>query len=82
MKTTKKSEVIKIEIIQMNGNQKLALNRQETAKALGISAPTLARLTGRGLIRPSRATKKPLYSIFEIKRFLEETSETVDPISI
>jgi len=53
--------------------ERLALSRKETAAALGISAPTVDRLTKRGLLNPSRATRRPLYSIKEIERFLKET---------
>ncbi|MGB0412979.1 MAG: helix-turn-helix domain-containing protein [Coraliomargarita sp.] len=44
---------------------------------LGLSAPTVDRLTKRGLLRPSRATRRPLYSKAEIERFLAETSEVI-----
>jgi DNA-binding transcriptional MerR regulator len=54
---------------------RLAYSRQETAEILGISAPTIDRLTKRGLLKPSRATRRPLYSKTEIERFLAETSE-------
>ncbi|MBI5799974.1 MAG: helix-turn-helix domain-containing protein [Verrucomicrobia bacterium] len=53
---------------------KLALSRLEAAQALGISAPTLDRLTSRGLLRPSRATRRPLYAVTELQRFLRDTS--------
>jgi DNA-binding transcriptional MerR regulator len=53
---------------------KLALSRTEAAEALGISPITIDRLTKRGLLNPSRATRRPLYSIAEIQRFLRETS--------
>ena len=53
---------------------KLALTRVEAAKALGVSAVTVDRLALRGLLRPSRATRRPLYSVKEIERFLKETS--------
>ena len=56
---------------------KLALNRVEAAQALGISPATLDRLTLRGLLRPSRATRRPLYAVKEIERFLKAT--TVNP---
>jgi hypothetical protein len=46
---------------------KLALNRIEA---------TLDRLTLRGLVRPSRATRRPLYSVKELERFLKETTES------
>jgi hypothetical protein len=53
---------------------KLALTREETAKAIGQSAVTVDRLTKRGLLRPSRATRRPIYPLWEIERFLRETS--------
>jgi len=58
---------------------KLALTREETGEALGISAVTVDRLAKRGLLRPSRATRRPLYSIPEIERFLRETSALISP---
>lgn len=58
---------------------KLALTREETAKAIGQSAVTVDRLTKRGLLRPSRATRRPVYPVWEIERFLRETSA---PISV
>ena len=57
---------------------KLALSRAEAAEALGISPVTLDRLTLRGLIKPSRATRRPLYPIWEIERFLRDTSQTIE----
>ena len=57
---------------------KLALNRTEAARALGISNPTLDRLVRRGLLVPSRATRRPLFAITEIERFLRETTAEVD----
>ncbi len=57
---------------------RLAYSRVETAEILGISAPSVDRLTKRGLLRPSRATRRPLYSKAEIERFLAETSEVVE----
>jgi hypothetical protein len=53
---------------------KLALNRAEAAEALGVSPATLDRLTLRGLLRPSRATRRPLYAVKELERFLKETT--------
>lgn len=54
-------------------NLKLALSREEAARALGVSAITVDRLTKRGLLRPSRATRRPLYPIWEVERFLRDT---------
>lgn len=62
---------------QSSYSSKLALTREEAAKALGLSAPTIDRLAKRGLLRPSRATRRPLYSVQEIERFLRETSEVI-----
>ncbi|MBA3606953.1 MAG: helix-turn-helix domain-containing protein [Chthoniobacterales bacterium] len=56
---------------------KLALTRVEAADALNISPATLDRLTKRGLLRPSRALRRPLYAIAEIERFLRETTGEV-----
>ena len=53
---------------------KLALTREEAGESLGISAITVDRLAKRGLLRPSRATRRPLYPVWEIERFLRETS--------
>ena len=61
----------------MSENKKLALSRAEAAEALGISTVTLDRLTERGLLHPSRATRRPLYPIWEIERFLRDTSEAI-----
>lgn len=57
---------------------KLALNRVEAAKAIGVSPATLDRLTLRGLLRPSRATRRPIYSVKELERFLKETTARVE----
>lgn len=57
---------------------KLALSRREAAEALGISAVTIDRLTARGLLKPSRATRRPLYSISEVERFLRETTTLIE----
>ena len=53
---------------------KLALTRVEAADSLNISPATLDRLVKRGLLRPSRALRRPLFSIAEIERFLRETT--------
>jgi hypothetical protein len=57
---------------------KLALTRTEAAEAIGVSPVTIDRLTKRGLLRPSRATRRPLYSVKEIERFLRETTDFSD----
>ena len=61
-----------------NDSPKLALSRVEAAHALGVSPITVDRLASRGLLRPSRATRRPLYSVQEIQRFLSETTGSVE----
>ncbi len=56
---------------------KLAFSRVEAAKALGVSPVTVDRLAERGLLRPSRATRRPLYTVAELERFLRDTSGKV-----
>jgi hypothetical protein len=51
---------------------RLALTADETAAALGVRPTTVWRLTKRGLLTPNRATRRPLYAVAEIQRFLEE----------
>lgn len=64
--------------IQFNKPLKLALTRAEAAQALGIASVTIDRLTKRGLMHPSRATRRPLYPVWEIERFLPETSAGIE----
>jgi len=61
-----------------NSVPKLALNRVEAARAIGVSPATLDRLAQRGLIRPCRATYRPIYSVKELERFLKENSQPSD----
>jgi predicted site-specific integrase-resolvase len=56
---------------------RLALTRVEAADALNISPATLDRLVKRGLLRPARAVRRPLFSIAELERFLRETTSEV-----
>ena len=58
---------------------KLALTREEAGESLGISAVTVDRLAKRGLLHPSRATRRPLYSVWELERFLKETTGALNP---
>jgi len=58
-----------------NQPPKLGLNRIEAAKAIGVSPATLDRLAQRGLVRPCRATYRPIYWIDELERFLKENSK-------
>ncbi len=52
---------------------RLAYSSKEAAQALGVSPVTLWRLEKRGLLKPSRALRTPLWSRTEIERFLEDT---------
>ncbi len=67
------------EILRTNQWGKLALGRREAADAIGVSVETLSRLVKRGLIHPSRATRRPLFPISELERFLHDTSEVIEP---
>lgn len=58
---------------------RMALTRYEVAQTLGISASQIDKLTKRGLLRPSRATRRPLYSVREIERFLRDTTAQLEP---
>jgi DNA-binding transcriptional MerR regulator len=53
---------------------RLAYTRTEAAELLGMNPITLDRLAKRGLITPSRATRRPLYEYEELLRFLRETT--------
>ena len=55
-------------------SNRLALNRVEAAGFLGLSPATIDRLAKRGLLRPSVATRRPIYAISELHRFLNETT--------
>ena len=50
---------------------RLAYTRKEAAQTLGLSVVTIDRLTQRGLLKPSRHTRRPLYSLTELTRFAE-----------
>ncbi len=52
---------------------RLALTRNEAAAALGVSPITIDRLTQRKLLTPCRATRRPLYALSELERFLRDT---------
>jgi len=57
---------------------RLGYTREETAEAIGQSPSTVDRLTKRGLLKPSRATRRPIYPYWEIERFLRETAGGFD----
>ena len=54
--------------------KRLSYTKAEAAILLGISKPTLDRLVRRGLIKPSRALRRPLFSRQQLERFLEDTT--------
>ena len=56
---------------------RLAYPRREAAELISVSPATLDRLVERGLLRPSRATRRPLFSRAELERFLRETTAQV-----
>ena len=58
---------------RMERNFSCQLSREEAAHAIGVSARTVDRLTKRGLLRPSRATRRPVYPVWEIERCLRDT---------
>ncbi len=58
---------------------RLAYGRVEAAEILGVKPITVDRLAKRGLLRPSRATRRPLYPHWELERFLRETSQPIKP---
>jgi hypothetical protein len=57
---------------------KLAFTRRQAAEAISVSLVTLDGLVERGLLRPSRATRRPLFSRAELERFLRETTASLD----
>ena len=67
-----------MKIISKENISRLSFSRTEAAQILGVSPITIDRLTKRGLLNPSRATRRPLYPIWELERFLNETSEKVN----
>ena len=61
-----------------NGEPYLDYLGRVAAATLGISAVSIDRLVKRGLLRPSMALRRPLFPIWEIERFLRDTSHPVD----
>jgi hypothetical protein len=57
---------------------KLAYPRLEAAQIISVSPATLDRLAERGLLRPSRATRRPLYTRVDLERFLRETTTSIN----
>lgn len=58
-------------------SNRLALNRVEAAAFLGLSPATIDRLAKRRMLRASRATRRPLYAISELERFLSESTDAL-----
>lgn len=56
---------------------RLGYTREEAARILGQSPATIDRLTRRGLLQPSRATRRPIYPHWELERFLRETTGSI-----
>ncbi len=54
---------------------RLAYTIVETAHVLGVCPKTVRRLIARKLLRPSRGLRCPLIPIWEIIRYLVETSD-------
>ena len=52
----------------------MAYTRDEAAAQLGLHPITISRLTEKGLLRPSRATRRPIYSHTELERFMRDTA--------
>jgi len=60
--------------LTLNLDGRLALNIVETAATIGVKNPiTVSRLVQRGLLHPSKATRRPLFPVEEIRRFLAAT---------
>lgn len=57
---------------------KVAYTRVEAAHMISQSPATLDRLVQRGLLHPSRATRRPIFSREELERFLRETTASLD----
>ena len=64
----------KLAALRRAASGKLAYSRKELAALLGISTRSLRRLEQRGLLMPSRALRKKLYSAKAVDAFLEGTS--------
>jgi hypothetical protein len=68
---------MKTNALSTQSERRLAFTRDEAAEKLSLSPATIDRLTKRGLLRPSRGTRRPLYPLWEIERFLRETAEQI-----
>lgn len=57
--------------------EKKGFKRAEAATYLGVTPVTIDRLAKRGLLRPSRALRHPIYIRDDLDRFLRETSQSI-----
>jgi len=55
---------------------KIGYDLEEAATILGISYESVRRLVKRGLLKPSRALRRPILSRIELERFLADTTGT------
>lgn len=69
------SQLVEAAKLTLNLANRLSLNRVECAAALGLRNPiTVDRLCRRGLLHPAKGTRRPLFPVSEIQRFLAETT--------
>ncbi|HEY6185772.1 MAG TPA: hypothetical protein VIW67_26255 [Terriglobales bacterium] len=54
---------------------RLQVNRVEAARRLGCCPMTVDRLRQRGLLHPNLATRRPMYPIKELERFVAQCSQ-------
>lgn len=54
----------------------LAYNLDDTAKVTGLSKRTIRRFVKRGLLCPSKASRRLIFARSEIERFLKDTTFT------
>ena len=57
--------------------EKMGFKRAEAAFYLGVTTVTIDRLTKRGLLRPCRALRHPIFCRDDLDRFLRETTGTI-----
>jgi hypothetical protein len=58
-------------------DNRLQVNRDEAARLLSCDPKTVDRLRSRGLLHPNRATRRPMYPIKELERFVRECSQPI-----
>lgn len=58
-------------------DSRMQVGLAEAARMLGCSSATLYRLVQRGLIHPNRATRRYLFPIKELERFIAECSSAI-----